>query len=157
MTLRRTRAFTVCFFVIGVSCGAFSFWSFIISWVVINVVGVLSLIISILSYTKIYFTLRQHQAQVQDHVHQGQPKGGENPLGIARYKNTVSSIAWVQLALLVCYVPFKVMSILINTLTFSATLYMIWLATITLVYLNSSLNPILYCWNIKEVRKRELI
>ena len=25
--------------------------------------------------------------------------------------------------------------------------------TITLVYLNSSLNPILYCWKVEEVRK----
>ena len=32
-----------------------------------------------------------------------QPNGGGTPLNIARYKKTVSSIAWVQLALVICY------------------------------------------------------
>ena len=52
-----------------------------------------------------FLTLRQQQAQVQTHV-QGQPNRGESPLNIARYTKTVSSIAWVQLALVACYVPF---------------------------------------------------
>ncbi|XP_078343442.1 melanocortin receptor 5-like [Oculina patagonica] len=152
-TLRRTRAVIVCFSVISFSCGAVYFWSHSISWIVIYIFGVLCLIISILSYTKIYVTLRQHQAQVQDHVHRGQPNGGGIPLNIARYKKSVSSIAWVQFVLVVCYVPFLVVTILINTTETGLTLYMVWLVTITLVYLNSSLNPILYCWKIKGVRQ----
>ena len=146
LTLRRTRVVIVCIFLISAFSGAIDFWRFSISWVVIKVFWILSLIISIPSYTKIYFILRQHQAQVHKNVHQGQPNGGGIPLNIARYKKTVSNIAWVQLALLACYVPFIVVSILVYTMTYSATLYIIRLATITLVYLNSSLNPILYCW-----------
>ncbi len=106
LTLKRTRAAIVCLFAIGVSCGAMYLWNKRIAWFVVIIFGVLSLIISIFSYTKIYLTLRQHQAQVQDHVHQGQPNGGGIPLNIARYKKSVSSIAWVQLALVACYVPF---------------------------------------------------
>ena len=37
--------------------------------------GVLSLAISVFSYTKIVLRLRQNQAQVQGHAHQGQPNG----------------------------------------------------------------------------------
>ncbi len=85
VTLRRTRAVIVCFFTISVSCGAMYFWSQTISWIADNFFGVLSLIISILCYTKIYLTLRRNQAQVQNHVHQGQQNGGEIPLNIARY------------------------------------------------------------------------
>lgn len=71
-------------------------------------------------------------------------------MNIARYKKTVSSILWVQLALVVCYVPFCIVSILrVNDMKYS----MAWLATATLVYFNSSLNPILYCWKIGEVRQ----
>ena len=152
VTLRRTRAVIACFFVISVSCGAMYIWSYNISWIVVNVFGLLSLIVSILSYTKIHLKLRQHQGQVQGHAHQGQPNGGGIPLNIARYKKTVSSIAWVQLALVACYFPFLIASILRNIMTTGGKLYMVWLAAITLVYLNSSLNPILYCWKIKGVR-----
>ena len=153
VTLRRTRAVIVCFFVISVSCGAMYTWNYNISWIVVNVFGLLSLIVSILSYTKIHLKLRQHQAQVQGHVHRGQPNGGGIPLNIARYKKTVSSIAWVQLALVACYFPFLITSTLMDVMTTGSDLsYLVWLAAITLVYLNSSLNPILYCWKIKGVR-----
>ena len=59
----------------------------------------LCIIASISSYMKVYRILRHHQAQVQHHVHQGQPNGGETPLNIARYRKTVSSAIWVQISL----------------------------------------------------------
>ena len=62
----------------------------------------LSVFVSIFSYTRIFFKLRHQQSQVQG-VHQGQPNGEGIPLNIARYRKTVSSIAHVQLALVVCY------------------------------------------------------
>ena len=158
VTLRRTRAVIVCFFVLGVSGGALYIWSYDISWIAMSVFGLLSLIVSILSYTKIHLKLRQHQAQVQGHVHQGQQNGGEIPLNIARYKKTVSSIAWVQLALVACYSPFLITFLLrIIMKTRGGKLDTVVLATSTLFYLNSSLNPILYCWRIKGVRNAEKI
>ena len=153
VTLTRVRVVTVCLCLIGVTTGLLNvFRSHLISWTVALAFVILSLFISVFSYTKIFFRLRQHQAQVQDHLQQGQPNGGEVSLNIARYKKTVSSIAWVQLALLFCYVPFSVGSIISLTRRrrISNTF---WFPTITLFYSNSSLNPILYCWKISEVRQ----
>ena len=113
----------------------------------ISVGILLNLVTSVFSYTKIQLTLRKHQTQIQNHVVQRQPNGGGSPLNIARYKRTVSSILWVQFALLVCYVPFGVVT------GRRTTNGVDWLATTSLLYLNSSLNPILYCWKIKEVRQ----
>lgn len=99
---------------------------------------------------KIYLKLREHQVQVEDHVNHGQMSGERIAVNIERYKKTVSSISWVQFTLIVCYVPFGIESILwINGI---GTDYS-WLSTATLVYLSSSLNPILYCWKMKEVRQ----
>ena len=105
-------------------------------------------------YTKIYLRLQQHQTQVE-HVHQGQPNRQGNLLIIAQYKKTVYSIAWVQLAMVVCYVPF-IISTTIIPLTkewTGVTLDIVWASAVTLLYFNSSLNPILYCWKITEVRQ----
>lgn len=101
---------------------------------------------SIVSYAKIQSKLRKHQGQIENHVTGTKPSGEGNSFNVAKYKKTVSSIVRVQLALVFCYLPFGVVSgIGINN-------GVDWLAAITLLYFNSSLNPILYCWRIRQVR-----
>ena len=78
---------------------------------------------------------------------------GRVQLNIKQYQKTVSSIFWVQLALVACYTPFIIVSILRHTVLSGSAIHALWLFTKTLVYLNSSLNPFLYCWKITEVRK----
>ena len=115
-----------------------------------------SLLVSVFSYVKIFKTLRYRQVQVHRNTQQGQrPNGGGNQLNIARYKKTVYSIAWVQLALLICYFPYNLLGFLrlFRKLPFSTKLYITTESFVTLVYLNSSLNPALYCWRIRDVRQ----
>ena len=69
--------------------------------------------ILIASYTKIFYPLRHHQAQEQNHVQQ-QPSHAA-ALNMARYKKAVSSALWVQLALAVCYLPKFIMLLLVMT------------------------------------------
>ena len=111
---------------------------------------ILCIIISGCCYMKIYRTLRHHQTQVQNHVHQGQPNGGDIPLNIARYRKTVSSVMWVQISLVACYLPFGAVTALLvfgKALTFSFD------ATLTLIMFNSTMNPFLYCWKMQEMKQ----
>ena len=110
------------------------------------------LVISILSYTKIFHTLRHNRTQVQSHVHQEQ-HSQTSRLNIARYRKAVSSALWVQLALVFCYLPYAIAGVLMTESEQSTTLYIVQELTVTLVFLNASLNPILYCWKIREVRQ----
>ena len=115
-----------------------------------------SLLVSVFSYVKIFKTLRYRQVQVHGNTQQGQrPNGGGNQLNIARYKKTVYSIAWVQLALLICYFPYNLISFLglLGKLLLSTETSILWELFVTLLYLNSSLNPVLYCWRIRDVRQ----
>ena len=73
-------------------------------------------------------------------------------LNIVQYKKVVSSIFWLQLTLVACYAPFLTVSLLRHTVLSGKTIHGLWLFTATLVYSNSSLNPFLYCWKIREVR-----
>ena len=73
-------------------------------------------------------------------------------LNIVQYKKIVSSIFWLQLTLVACYAPFIIVSLLRHTVLNGTTIQGLWLFTATLVYSNSSLNPFLYCWKIREVR-----
>ena len=115
---------------------------------------ILSVIISLSSYTKIVLKLRQHQTSVQENVHQGMGNAGGVPVNLEQYKRTVVSIALVQVALIACYVPFLITLMLVQLNSTPNNVFV--LVSTTFLYLNSSLNPFLYCWRIKEVRQAVL-
>ena len=151
VTLRRVRCLVVCLW-LGVIVISFIFS--LSSRVIANTVGFVLLItclfLSVFSHAKIFLKLRQHQAQVrQQHV----GHGGGFPLDIEQYKKIVSTIAWVQLALLFCYIPVFIFLILSTTVEWFKVGSIFHASAITVLYFNSSLNPIFYCWKISEVRE----
>ena len=106
----------------------------------------LSLLISLASYTKIFRTLRHHQAQVQQQPSQ------PNALNMARYRKAVHSALWVQSVLVICYTPYLIAVFVITSITTYSS-NVAWEMVGVLVYFNSTLNPFLYCWKISEVRR----
>ena len=73
---------------------------------------------------------------------------------MARFRKAVYSALWVQLVLVVCYVPGYTVGIVIAlTKNYSSLLVVTWSVAVTLLYFNSTLNPFLYCWKISEVRQ----
>ena len=144
VTLRRVRALTICFWLTSVSAGLTDVVN-----VVAGVTMILCVFFSLFSYSTIFVKLRQHQPQVQNVVNQTEPTGGRIPLKITLYKATVNTIAWIQLALVICYVPFFV-CLMIDHSRGPLIAYDL---TVTLCLLNSSINPVLYYWKIKEVRQ----
>ena len=112
------------------------------------------LLTSIFCYTKIYLTLHRRQAQVKTNTSQGQLNGARIPQSIARYRKTVSSALWIQMTLITCYLPFCIVTGLRGALgTHSPTFHQAHALAITLLLLNSTLNPFLYCWKIRDVRR----
>ena len=150
VTLKRTYVIVFTLWLFSAVFSATHFWNlFITFWLGIIHIS-LCLIISIFTYTKIFHTLRHHQNQVQDHVQQ---PNQTNQLNMARYKKAVSSAIWLQLTLVACYLPYVIVTVFRAESGLYTSLYHARSYTITLVYLNSSLNPILYCWKIDEVRQ----
>ena len=150
VTLKRTYIIVTTFWVftlVASSCGIF--YRRIIFWYRRLVIS-FCLVISFASYTKIFCTLRYHQAQVRD---QQQPSR-TNALNMARFRKAVYSALWVQLALVVCYVPIFTVGIVIAlTKKYSLLLVVARKVAIILLSYNSTLNPFLYCWKISEVRQ----
>ena len=155
VTLRRVRALIISFWFLVDALVGCLFINFYISVIVYVVFMLISLLISAISYAKIYFRLRHQLLHVQGHVHQRQqlPPNGVVPtaLNVARYKKTVSAITWVQLGLFACYSPFCATLVLPHLFEFLDANVSYFF--VCLLFLNSSLNPILYCWKIREVKQ----
>ena len=150
VTLKRTYMIVIISWVLPALLSAMWFWNPSITVLSSTICIPLCLIISIFSYTKIFLTLRHHQNQVQDLVQQ---PNQTNQLNIARYKKAVSAAIWLQLTLVACYLPYGVATALVTNGGQSLSFSYAWNYAVTLVFLNSSLNPILFCWKMEEVRQ----
>ena len=132
--------------------GTASLWYFSPArWIVFSLIGTaVCLIISVYCYGRIFCTLRHQHTQVHNNL--PQEENQTTRVDMTRYRKTVSIALWLQLALLFCYLP----RLLLVPFAFGRTelnLSIVDETTITLLYFNSTLNPILYCWRIKQVRQ----
>ena len=153
VTLRRVRCLVACLLLAAMVTGfIYSLYSKNFANSAGFVVIVTSLFLLVFSHVKIFLKLRQHQAGVRQRVGHEQAIRGGIPLNIERYKKTVWTIAWVQLALVFCYFPLFIFLILATATHYKIGSTFQVLAS-TVVYFNSTLNPILFCWKIREVRQ----
>ena len=154
VTLRRTSITVIGFWILSIVGASTIIWNLIIFTWYQFIVAALCPVTTIFAYTKIFCTLRHNQIHVQNHVAQAQPSQAI-PLNIARYRKAVYSTLWVQGTMVVCYLPFTIALALMpqRGIGIPISAYRTWHFTATLVYLNSSLNPLLYCWKISEVRQ----
>ena len=105
------------------------------------------LTVSSFCFLKIYVVLRRQQTQVQScQAHPGAS------LNMAWYKKTVSSALWIHFTLVVCYLPYTIATA-VSTFGGVSPQCNAWSIPGVLVFLNSTLNPLLYCWKIREVRQ----
>ena len=116
-------------------------------------------------YLKIYLTLRRHDFTVRDmRMFPLQSADGTcrqreitcvriGHFNLTRYKRSVRDMLYLYGAFVFCYLPpFCVLLVKQVRGVDRATHIVRFLGT-TLVFINSSLNPLLYCWRIREIRR----
>ena len=111
----------------------------------------LCFIISGIVYSRIYFAATHHANQVQ--VLQMQVAQNSQIESVARKRKSAISMFYVYLVFLVCYLPQCCVAVtyLIQSPP-STALHDVNLYSITLVFLNSSLNPVIYGWKMRHIR-----
>ncbi|XP_078381496.1 histamine H2 receptor-like [Oculina patagonica] len=100
-------------------------------------------------YLKIYLIVRRHRTQIQQqqqHHQQQQQASNENIFSVTRFKTSALNTFMVYILLLLCYMPYCF------ALVDGGMSLRVYTITLTLVFLNSSLNPLLYCWRDREIR-----
>ena len=136
-----------------------AFVSFLVFWVpldihsfVISITGVLGLILTTVVYIRIYLAARRHKNQIQVQQVQKVAQTGE----IANFSSIIKSsvgIFHVYLVFLVCYFPYLISLVAPQINGPSIVFKRFSLFSVTLVCLNSSLNPVIYCWKMGHIRQ----
>ena len=156
VTIRRVRVVLIMSWLFSIAASLTYLFNELLIHTSITCIGlIICVAISTFCYTKIYLTLRRYHAQVHDNIHEDPPsEGKKTPLNMARYRKTVSSVLWVQMSLVICYLPYGLVTILTTVLEmYPPSLDFLSELTFSLLMFNSSLNPILYCWKITDVRQ----
>ena len=105
-------------------------------------------------YIKIYYKLRLSQAHVQDQCHEGQPNQEGIQVNGVRYKKTVSTALWIQGLFLARHLPSGLFLGFITITGLNTPFLWFSLALATdLMCIYATLNPLLYCWRMRELRQ----
>ena len=117
-----------------------------IAYLVLAITGILCLVTSGMLFFKIYFTVRRHRNQIHA------LRAHSQIANAARLRKSAVGTFYIYLVFLKCYLPnfcsFAVMAIS----EFSSGVKVFVISSITLMLLNSSLNPVLYCWKMRHIR-----
>ena len=149
VTVQRVRIAVFLSWVKSTTVALLYIWSKQAFFIASGVLIFLELAIPTYCYQRIFRTIRRRRAQVQD-------KSERNSAAIpnvAKYKRTVTSALWVHLTLAACYLPFAAVVTVTAFRGLSPPLFLAEGIAAILVFMNSLLNPGLYCWKIKEVRR----
>ena len=117
-----------------------------------SVIAAFGFIVTFVVYIRIYLTVRRHKNQIHSMQVQEVAHSDELKNFMVLMKSTFSTF-YVYLVLLICYLPFCICSAVIRIYASSIASKHFFLYSISLVFLNSSLNPVIYCWRMRHVRR----
>ena len=115
------------------------------------VTAIISLIgyaLTTVAYVRIYKVVKYHQNQYS----QNQLQNAQTREAHRQRKSAYNSL-FVSVVFLACYFPFFPCTILYETNTSEISFLVAQVASVFLICLNSSLNPIVYCWRYREIRE----
>ncbi|XP_015765042.1 PREDICTED: adenosine receptor A2a-like isoform X1 [Acropora digitifera] len=154
VTIKKVYTVALASWVNGISNATLWFFSLFAWKVLLGTNIAVCLITSVYCYTRTFLRLRHQHTQVLNN--RRQPENQASRIDEIRYRKTLSSSLWLLLALLFCYLPYLfLVSFAFREIENNpSSVFIIALTTTALLmYFNSTLNPILYCWRIKEVRR----
>ena len=140
---------------IWVYSGVFSLmilWGPFSAWKLIRTItAAFGFIITLVVYIRIYQTVRRHNNHIHSMQIRDEAQSEEIKNLTVLIKSTVG-IFYVYLVYLICYLPFTICMAVIQIYGSNIALKKLYLYSMTLMYLNSSLNPVIYCWKMRHIR-----
>ena len=113
------------------------------------IISIIGYALTTVAYVRIYKVVKYHQNQIYS---QNQLQNAQTREAHRQRKSAYNSL-FVSVVFLACYFPFFPCTILYETNTSEISFLVAQVASVFLICLNSSLNPIVYCWRYREIRE----
>ena len=141
-----------------ISIWVFSILLSLMSWVPSNIrlqyqgiIIAVGLLLTAMAYIRIYLAIKRHKNQIQALQMQDVAQSAE----MANFTSLVKSVIgtfYVYLVFLICYFPYFISLATLKIFGSSIALKKLYIFSLTLMFLNSSINPVIYCWKMRHIR-----
>ena len=151
VTNKRVASAVIAVWTVSVTIALLRVWKEITAFAIVATFLMICLIVIALFYCKLHLVVKYHTEQIMAQQIQCRESNNElERVHAERQKRSAFMVFYIYLALLICYLP----------LTILGTIYslgievpaIVGLVCDILFMLNSSLNPLIYCWKIKHIR-----
>ena len=150
VTIPRVRCILVALWITCAILVNAKFWNDTIFLLLVAVSICACLFISAFSHVKIYKIVRDHKRRIQIQLEavESNTVDVHNNMSV---KTSALNALIVFLVLLACYYPYFI--VFVVTSVFPINVMLSRSLASTVVFINSALNPFLYCWRIYEIRE----
>ena len=142
----------VIIWLIAFLASGFHFWNKRVDKFLSSIVIIICFIICTFSYIRVYLIVRRHQLQIHAQQQAVQSSNAENNLNMVRLKRSAMNTFVFYIALIISYFPMYIL------LTLHGISDKYWQRegefASTVLFMNSSINPFLYCWRLRELRRQ---
>ena len=118
--------------------------------IIVVVMGFVGLIVTTVAYCRIYKVVRRHRTRIQACQHR---VPDTTSMTFLREAKSAFSSFFFYVVFLVCYFPHICSVFLLMTDRFRISFLLAYYVSFFFMLLNSSLNPLVYCWRYREVRQ----
>ena len=112
-------------------------------------VGWIGFLLTTVAYIRIYKVVRYHQNQIQSQLQQA----NHQEMELHREKKSAFNALFIYVVFVLCYLPYFCVLMFYGNNDPRSSLLAPYVATHFLILLNSSLNPLVYCWRYREIRQ----
>ena len=153
VTKSRVRYVVASIWVASALLSGLYFWNDLMYSFFAAAITAICLVFSSFSYIRIYRIVRKHQLQLnaqQRAVESLNAAGNKTNASMVRNAKSALNTFVFDICMIICYSPMYILLIL--DAFYIAKWKTEWNFATTLVFMNSSMNPILYCWRLHELR-----
>ena len=153
VTVARVVRFVVLVWLISAVSAISWLWSPNVFFIIVAVTIAVSNVLVLFTYVKIYRVVRRHEAQIHAQVQFQEQQMDEHSRNVASCKKSAITMFVVHCVFVLCYLPYVCTVLILSIGDFSLSQRFALEVCTTVVFINSCVNPVLYCWRVSEIRK----
>lgn len=153
VTYNRVVFVVILIWMLSAVIGLLLLWNEWVGFAFVPIISIVCLVVIAIFYIKIYLVVKYHSEQIAAmQASDGGEINEEMQRNAEKQRKTAVTIFCLYFVLLVCYLPNLILACIGFADEKFAPSHYLSAFNDLLVFLNSSLNPLIYCWKMKHVR-----